>query len=450
MRRFPDGFLWGAAASAYQTEGAVGVDGRGTSVWDTFSHTPGRTRNGDTGDVACDHYHRYPEDVALLRRLGVGAYRFSTAWPRIFSHGRGAANAAGLAFYDRLVDALLGAGIAPWVCLHHWDLPQALEDAGGWRNRDVAYWFADYADAVMRRLGDRVRRVAPINEPNVVPWVAYDAGLHAPGARSRADTLAAVHHLNLAHGLAVQAVRAVDPAIRQGLIISLGPVHPARPDADHEAAAEMVDCLWRRVMCDPVMLGRYPPPLADALEPLVRAGDMAAISAPIDYFGLNHYNRMYAAPDPDRIFGVADVAPPPGTPTTATGWQIDPSALVEQLDDLRARYGDLPPIYITENGAAFDDVVGADGTVDDGDRIAFLDGYLDAVLDGIDRGFDVRGYFVWSLMDNFEWAEGYSKRFGLVRVDFDTLERTPKASFDHFARIIGRNAVAPVAARAAG
>ncbi len=442
MRRFPEGFVWGTAASAYQIEGAVRADGRGPSVWDTFSHTPGRTRGGDTGDVACDHYHRYPEDIALMQALGVGAYRFSAAWPRIFPDGRGRANEAGLAFYDRLVDALLAAGIDPWICLHHWDMPQALEDAGGWRNRDTAHRFADYGETVMRRLGDRVRHSAPINEPNVLPWVAYDAGVHAPGARSRGETLAAIHHINLAHGLCVQAVRSVDAAIRQGPIISLGPVHPARDDAAHERAAEWVDCLWRRVMCDPIMLGRYPELLAEELAPHIRSGDMELIGGRPDFFGLNHYNRMYAAPDPDRIFGVKDVPPPGDVPTTEMGWQIDPTALVEQLDDLKQRYGDMPPIYITENGAAFDDRVGRDGIVDDRDRVAFFSGYLNAVLDGIERGHDVRGYFVWSLMDNFEWAEGYAKKFGIVHVDFDTLKRTPKASFHHLARIIGDNTLA--------
>ena len=442
MRRFPDGFVWGTAASAYQIEGAVHADGRGTSVWDTFSHTPGRTRNGATGDVACDHYHRYPEDVALMRQLGVGAYRFSTAWPRVFPNGRGRPNQAGLAFYDRLVDALLGAGIDPWVCLHHWDMPQALEDAGGWRNRDTAYRFADYSQTVMQRLGDRVRHSAPINEPNVLPWVAYDMGVHAPGARSRAETLAAIHHINLAHGLCTQAIRAVDEDIRQGLIISLGPVHPADDGEEYERATEMVDCLWRRVMCDPIMLGRYPDILADDLAPFIQPGDMDLIGVKPDYFGMNHYNRMYAAPDPDRIFGAGDVPPPGDVPVTEMQWQIDPSAMVEQFEDLKHRYGELPPIYITENGAAFDDTVGPDGTVDDRDRVDYFSGYLNAVLDGIERGHDVRGYFVWSLMDNFEWAEGYEKKFGIVHVDFDNLERTPKASFRHLGRIIGENALA--------
>ncbi len=442
MRRFPDGFLWGTAASAYQIEGAVHADGRGTSVWDTFSHTPGLTRNGATGDVACDHYHRYPEDVALMQRLGVGAYRFSTAWPRIFPNGRGRPNQAGLAFYDRLVDALLGAGIDPWICLHHWDMPQALEDAGGWRNRDTAYRFADYSQTVMQRIGDRVRHSAPINEPNVLPWVAYDMGVHAPGARSRPETLAAIHHINLAHGLCTQAIRAVDEEIQQGLIISLGPVHPADDGEDYERAAEMVDSLWRRVMCDPIMLGRYPELLADDLAPFIQPGDMELIGQRPDYFGMNHYNRMYAAPDPDRIFGARDVPPPGDVPVTEMQWQIDPSAMVEQFEDLKQRYGDLPPIYITENGAAFDDKVGPDGAVDDQDRVDYFSGYLDAVLDGIERGHDVRGYFVWSLMDNFEWAEGYEKKFGIVHVDFDSLKRTPKASFRHLSRIIGENALA--------
>jgi beta-glucosidase len=438
-RDFPQGFLWGTAASAYQIEGAVRHDGRGESVWDRFSHTPGRIADGSTGDVACDHYHRYPEDIALMQRLGVGAYRFSTAWPRIQPEGRGNANQRGLAFYDRLVDGLLAAGITPWLCLHHWDLPQALEDIGGWRRRDIAYYFADYAALVARRLGDRVRQIAPINEPNVIPWVAYDMGAHAPGACSRRDTLAAIHHLNLAHGLAAQAVRAEDAGLEVGLIISLAPVHPARDDPAHREAAAMLDCLWRRVMADPIMLGRYPEPLAEDLAEQMRPGDLELIAARPAFFGLNHYNRLYAGPDPDRIFGVKDVAPPRGMPVTAMGWQIDPSALLEQLDDLKARYDPLPPVYITENGAAFDDQPDVTGRVEDRARIAFFQGYLGAVLDGIAAGHDIRGYFIWSLLDNFEWSYGYSMRFGIVRVDGQTMARTPKASYDFLRAVIGAN-----------
>ncbi|MEM7022437.1 MAG: GH1 family beta-glucosidase [Pseudomonadota bacterium] len=437
-------FIWGTASSAYQIEGAVDEDGRGRSIWDTFSHTLGRTENGDTGDTACDHYHRYREDVQLMVDLGVDAYRFSTAWPRIVPDGAGPANPKGLAFYDRLLDRLLEAGITPWLCLHHWDMPQPIEDVGGWRSRDTAFRFADYAEITLRHLGDRISHMAPINEPNVVPLVAYDEGQHAPGRRTRAETVAAIHHLNLAHGLAVAVCRPSAPAIKVGNIISLGPVHHLKPDDAHREAAAMLDCLWRRVMCDPIWLGRYPDPLAEEIAPHVRDGDLAQISAPLDYFGLNHYNRMYAEPSAAGLFGTRAAATPDGLPTTAVGWQIDPSALLEQLRDVRQRYGSMP-IYITENGAAFDDAVDQDGQIHDRDRIAFFDGYLGAVAQAIDEGLDVRGYFIWSLLDNYEWNKGYATRFGIVRVEYETLERRPKASFDHLKSLIANARRAAVA-----
>jgi len=441
MKTFPDGFLWGTAASAYQIEGAVDEDGRGKSVWDTFAHTPGRILNGDTGDVACDHYHRYEEDVALLKRLGVGAYRFSVAWPRVLPEGTGAINEPGLAFYDRLVDALLAAGIEPWCCLHHWDMPQAIEDRGGWRSRDCAQWFADYAAVVVERLSDRVKRYGTFNEPNVVPWVGYAMGVHAPGRRSRAETLAAMHHINLAHGRTVAAIRAIDPALEVGSIISKGPIAPALDDAAHREAAALLDVIWRRVMCDPLWLGRYPAPFAEEIAPLVEDGDMALISAPLDYFGLNHYNRSYAAPDPENPLGVSEAAPPAGTSLTSMGWEIDPAAFGEQLRDVRDRYGN-PPVYVTENGAAFPDATIVDGRVQDDDRIAFLQGYIGAMHDAIQDGCDVRGYFVWSFLDNFEWSLGYDLTFGLTSVTPGSLERVPKASFDWMRGTIAANAVA--------
>jgi len=440
MTRFPDGFLWGTATSAYQIEGAVDEDGRGPSVWDVFSATHGNVRNGDTGAIACDHYHRYPEDIALLSELGVKAYRFSVAWPRVLPEGTGSINPAGLEFYDRLVDAVLAAGIEPWVCLHHWDMPQAIEEQGGWRNRDTPSWFGDYSRVVIEQLKDRVKRFAPVNEPNVVPWVAYAIGAHAPGRRSRADCLAAMHHLNLAHGLTVAAVREAGADLKVGPIISLGPVVPARDDDAHRDAAVMLDCIWRRVMIDPIMLGRYPEPLAGEIAPLVQEGDLAVISAPNDFFGMNHYSRMYAAPDPDNPFGVGDVPPPAGVPTTSMGWQIDPEAFYEQLLEVRDRYGN-PELYVTENGAAFPDQADADGRVEDEDRVAFLDGYLRAMHRAIEAGCNVKGYFVWSFLDNFEWAEGYDLRFGLIRVEPDSLRRVPKRSFDFMRSVYRTNAL---------
>lgn len=440
METFPHDFVWGTAASAFQIEGAATTDGRGESVWDRFCRVPGAIADGSNGDVACDHYHRFGEDIALMGRLGAGAYRLSIAWPRVLPSGRGGPNEAGLAFYDRLIDAVLAAGIEPWICLHHWDMPQAIEERGGWRNRDTAYWFADYAHLVARRLGDRVRRFAPINEPSVLVWAGYNSGAHAPGQRPRADCLKAIHHINLAHGLAIERLRAVDPAFKCGTIVSLAPVVPARDDAAHRDAAVLVDCLRFRVMTDPVWLGHYPELLADELAPLIQAGDMALISQPLEFFGLNHYNRMYARPDPATSFGVSEAPPPAGAPVTDTGWQIDPAALLEQLREVRKRYGD-PEIYITENGAAFADRRDAVGVIDDQLRVRFLHGYLGAVAAALGEGIKVRGYFVWSLTDNFEWNQGYTKRFGLVYVDYQSRVRTPKRSFAYMQAVIGENAL---------
>ena len=444
MERFPDDFVWGTAASAFQIEGAAALDGRGESVWDRFCRVPGAIADGSNGDVACDHYHRFADDIGLMRRLGVGAYRLSIAWPRLLPAGRGAPNAAGLDFYDRLIDTVLAAGIEPWVCLHHWDMPQAIEDRGGWRNRDSAYWFADYAHLVARRFSDRVRRFAPINEPNVLIWVAYNIGIHAPGRQSRADCLRAIHHINLAHGLAIERLRGVDSSLACGNIISLGPVAPAKDDAAHEDAAALVDCLWRGVMTDPVRLGRYPDLLADEIEPLIEQGDMDLISQPLEFFGLNHYNRMYAQPNPATAFGVGEAPPPQaGVPVTDMGWQIDASAFLQQLRDVRDRYGD-PEIYVTENGAAFADRPDAAGVIDDRARVSFLNGYLGALAQAIAEGVKVRGYFVWTLLDNFEWDQGYEKRFGLVYVDYRNLARTPKSSFSYMQAVIGENALVPI------
>ncbi len=438
MKRFPEGFLWGASASSYQIEGAVGEDGRGPSIWDTFSAVPGNVVNGDTGEIACDHYHRYPEDVALLKRMGARAYRFSVAWPRIQPDGTGPANPQGLAFYDRLVDALLEAGIEPWMCLYHWDLPQALEDRGGWRNRDSAAWFGDYAQIVMSHLSDRVRHVVPTNEPNVVVLVGYIMGAHAPGRRSRQDAVAAIHHLNLAHGEAVAAARSIDPGLQVGPVVSMAPVVPAADDPHHADAAQTWNGLWNRAFTDPMLSGQYPPLLTEEIAPFVQDGDLERISAKTDFFGLNHYCRMYAAPDPDSPFGVGMGPTPPGLPLTDMGWEIDPEAFHAQLVELRDRYGN-PPVYVTENGAAFPDPADADGRVLDDDRVAFFEGYLSAMHRAIEEGCAVRGYFVWSFLDNFEWAEGYDKRFGVIRVQPGSLDRVPKKSFDYLTGVYAAN-----------
>ncbi|TYB63159.1 beta-glucosidase [Nonomuraea sp. PA05] len=433
-------FLWGTATAAYQIEGATGEDGRGASVWDTFSHEPGRTKGGQTGDVACDHYHRWPEDVALMAGLGVNAYRFSIAWPRVLPQGSGQVNAPGLDFYDRLVDALLAAGIQPVPTLFHWDLPQALEERGGWLDRDVCALFADYAAVVAGRLADRVPLWITLNEPFVHMAYGYAMGLHAPGRTLMTGALPAAHHQLLAHGLAVQALRSAG-ARQVALTNNCTPVWPASREEPDVRAADAYDVLHNRLFNDPVLRGEYPDLSAytPALD-FVRDGDLKTIAAPLDALGVNYYNpTRIAAPTGDGLpFDDAGVT---GFPTTAFGWPVVPDGLRELLTGLKARYGAaLPPILITENGCSQEDVPAADGTIDDAARVDFLDRHIAAMRRAMAEGVDVRGYFVWSLLDNFEWAEGYDQRFGLVHVDFETQRRTPKRSYHWFAEFLkGQN-----------
>ncbi|GGS59184.1 beta-glucosidase [Planobispora rosea] len=432
-------FLWGTATASYQIEGGVAEDGRGPSIWDTFAHEPGRVRDGHTGDVACDHYHRWPEDIALMADLGVGSYRFSIAWPRIQPGGRGPVNQAGLDFYDRLVDGLRDKGIVPAATLFHWDLPQALQDEGGWLARDTAARFADYAALVAERLADRVPMWITLNEPFVHMAFGYATGVHAPGLALLSDALPVAHHQLLGHGLAVAALRA--HGAEQVLITNnCTPVWPASADPADLAAAEAYDILHNRLFNDPVLLGSYPDLTAygTALD-CVRDGDLDLISAPLDGLGINYYNpTRIAAPTGDGLpFTDAGIT---GYPVTAFGWPVVPDGLRELLSGLKARYGAaLPPVYITENGCSQPDEPGPGGTVDDQDRIAYLDGHIEAVRQAVAEGVDVRGYYVWSLLDNFEWAEGYHQRFGLVHVDFATGERTPKASYHWFREHIARH-----------
>ncbi|MGQ9368999.1 GH1 family beta-glucosidase [Azospirillum sp. ST 5-10] len=440
--RFPDGFVWGCSTSAYQIEGAAAADGRGTSVWDSFSRTPGKVRNGDTGDVACDHYHRYREDVDLMGRAGMGAYRFSVAWPRVLPQGRGEVNAPGLDFYDRLVDALLERGIEPWPCLYHWDLPQALQDAGGWGNRDIAGWFADYAEVMAGRLGDRVVRWAMLNEPSVVAIFGHGTGGHAPGVTGRANCVAALHHQNLAQGTALRALRAAGGGRwRLGTVLSVQPSLPVGGRPENAEAAAMWDAVWNRSCLDPLFHGRYPERLEADVAPLLRAGDLEAIRQPVDWLGINYYSRMHQQPDPGGLFGTGFGPSPPGTPATAMGWPVEPDGLTEVLLDLRDRYGN-PPVVIAENGADYPDPAGPDGRAEDGERIAFLRAHLLAGHAALARGANLRGWLVWTLLDNFEWADGYSRHFGLVQVDRETLERRPKASYHWFAEVVRRNGLA--------
>jgi beta-glucosidase len=436
VARIPERFLWGVATAAYQIEGAVDEDGRGPSVWDTFCHAPGKIRDGHTGDVACDHYHRWREDVGLIAGLGAGAYRFSIAWPRIQPDGRGLVNAAGLDFYDRLVDALAERGVAACPTLFHWDLPQPLEDNGGWLDRDTAYRFADYAAVVAERIGDRARMWITLNEPYIVMALGYGLGMHAPGRTLLLGALPAAHHQLLGHGLAVAALRdhgAGEVAITN----AYSPTEPETDSAADVTAAAAYDTLMNRVFTDPVLLGRYPDLSAfpDADLSFVRDGDLKVISAPIDALGVNYYfpTRLRTLPDSPLPF---EMCAYPEAPATAFGWPVVPEGLHRLLGLLRDRYPGLPPIYVTENGCSYDDMPDAAGRVADPDRIAYLDGHIKAVRQAMDDGIDVRGYFVWSLLDNFEWSEGYHQRFGLVHVDYATQRRTPKSSYAWYRDLI--------------
>lgn len=434
MPKIPNDFLWGAATSAYQIEGAVTAGERGRSIWDSFAETPGRIRNGDTGAVACDHYHRFREDVALLRGAGLGAYRFSISWPRIQPTGAGEPNAAGLDFYDRLIDELLAARIQPWATLFHWDLPQVLQDAGGWLSRDTAHRFGEYAGIVADRLGDRLAGVMTLNEPWIVTHHGHLTAEHAPGLTLGADALLVGHEQLVAHGLAVQALRAAG-ARRVGIANAYSPAWPATPTDSDRLAALTFDMVANRFYTDPVLLGEYPVLLLDLLRDLapevlaeLRTDDLPTIAQPLDFLGVNYYLPLHVAVDPANPLRFS-TRPPTGFDTTGNGWPVVPKALTSLLTDLQAIYRQaLPPVLITENGYAQsgDDL---EDLLADAERIDYLQQHFDAVADAIGTGTEVAGYFVWSLLDNFEWAAGYSERFGLVHVDFDTQRRTPKDSY---------------------
>ncbi len=432
---FPADFAWGASTSSYQIEGAVEEDGRGPSIWDVFSHTPGRVKGGDTGDVACDHYHRWVEDVEWLARGGFNAYRFSTAWPRILPTGTGAIEQRGLDFYDRLVDGLIARGVTPWLCLYHWDLPLALQDKGGWLNRDIADRFADYGRIVARRLGDRVKHWAMFNEANIHAIFGYGMGGHAPGMSGLSNMLAAFHHQNLAQGRALTALRAERADLKLGTVLNVSPVRPSSGSEDDRRAVERFDAVWNGACLDPLFKGSYPKAVADEFAPLIAADDLKAIQQPVDFFGLNYYAPAWVMHAPQSLFGAWFGAVPPGTAFTDIGWPIDAGGLAETLMRLRDDCGN-PDIVVSENGACYNDVVAADGAVHDDARVAYLRAHIAAAGRALADGVKLRGYFAWSLLDNFEWAEGYSRRFGLIHVDFATLKRTPKASFNFMADAI--------------
>jgi beta-glucosidase len=435
----PTSFRWGVATSAYQIEGAAYEDGRTASIWDTYCRVPGAVHNGENGDVACDHYHRMPEDVALIHDLGVDTYRFSVAWPRVQPGGTGPVNPAGLAFYDRLVDELLGKGIDPWVTLYHWDLPQELEDAGGWPARDTAHRFADYAMLVFDRLSDRVRNWTTLNEPWCSAMLGYAWGRQAPGRQDFAAGIHAAHHLLLGHGLAAQRIRAAaTQPIDLGITLNMGHAEPATDSDADRAAARREDGLGIRLYLDPLVHGRYPEDVVEDLAARdvrlpVQDGDLEIISTPIDVLGVNYYSaHRFSGTDEQGRTTDDDGVPvsravPHGAPLTAMGWEIVPDGFTKLLVRLHEDYPGLP-LVITENGAAFDDRPDDTGFVADDDRTSYLAEHLRAVATAIGRGADVRGYFAWSLMDNFEWSYGYDKRFGIVRVNYETQERVPKQS----------------------
>ena len=446
---FPPGFLWGAATSAFQIEGSPLADGAGPSNWHLFAHTPGRIHGGDTGDLACDHYRRVDEDVALMGELGLQAYRFSIAWGRVQPTGRGRVNGPGLDFYERLVDRLLAAGIRPYPTLHHWDLPAALDEKGGWSNRDSAEWFADYAELVFRRLGDRVADWVTLNEPWVMVDGGYVHGVHPPGRSDLAGAPHAAHNLLRAHGGAVRRYRDLerrwraDDRGRIGLVVNIEPKVPASSAAADLAAARRADAYMNRQFIEPVFRGCYPAELAEVYGrhwPEFPAGDFALIGEPIDFLGLNYYTRAVTRHEPAAPPAGAATVRQPGAAYTALDWEVHPDSLRETLVWLQERCGDLP-IYITENGAAFDDPAptddGAGGPrLADRNRVDYYRAHLRAVAEAVALGVDVRGYFAWSLLDNFEWAWGYAKRFGIVHVDFATQRRTIKDSGRFYRRVI--------------
>lgn len=433
---FPQNFIWGAATASYQIEGAWNEDGKGESIWDRFSHTPGKVTGGDTGDTACDHYHRYKEDIELMRRLGLKAYRFSVSWPRVIPNGRGKINVQGLDFYDHLVDSLCAANLEPFLTLYHWDLPQALQDSGGWETRDTAHAFADYAALMVKRLGDRVKFWATFNEPAVVAFLGNLSGEHAPGFKDEGIAYRVAHNVMVAHGLGVQAIRSVNSNVRAGIVLNLWPFEPETESPEDAAAAETI---WKESethFLDPIFKGYYSPEAQEKAGhhlTTFKDGDMALIAQELDFWGLNFYSRHVVNSD-GKIVNV------PASEYTEMNWEVCAPSLHRLLVRLYHDYK-LPPLYITENGSAFQDEVSADGKIHDQRRLNYMKQHLIqtrlAMLDGV----DVQGYFAWSFLDNFEWAHGYTKRFGLVHVDYETQKRTVKDSGKWYAQVIGSNEV---------
>jgi beta-glucosidase len=441
--KFPDGFHWGTATASYQIEGACREDGKGESVWDRFTHTDGKIRTGDTGDVACDSYHRYPEDIALMREMNLNSYRFSIAWPRIQPEGSSNTNAKGIDYYERLVDALLEAGIRPFPTLYHWDLPQALEDAGGWPNRDTAGRFTDYAQTVVRALGDRVPSWMIFNEPQIFTLMGYGIGIHAPGRRDLDAYLRATHSVNLAQGDAFRAMKAERAGLRIGTAFSMSACEPAGDSEADAAAAERWHQWTNCWFLETALRGRYPDAFPEGVPEErmgVREGDMERVRAPLDFLGINLYTRSQVAHREGGLLGLEahHVSTDEGVPRTDFGWEIWPDALHDILVRITRDY-DRPVLEVTENGCSFADGPDAKGVVNDTRRIDFYRGYLAAVARAIEAGADVRGYHAWTLLDNFEWAEGYDQRFGLTYVDFPSADRTLKESGRWYGRVAAEN-----------
>ncbi|WP_329354391.1 GH1 family beta-glucosidase [Streptomyces anulatus] len=437
LNALPADFTWGVATAAYQIEGAVAEDGRSPSIWDTFSHTPGTIDGGDTGDVACDHYHRVPEDIGLIKQLGADAYRFSVAWPRVVPGGDGPVNKAGLDFYDRLVDGLLEAGVTPFATLYHWDLPQALQDRGGWTVRETSEHFAAYASHVVERLGDRVKDWATLNEPLCSAWIGHLEGRMAPGLTDLTAAVRASYHLHLGHGLAVRAIRAASSDARVGIVNNLSPIEPASTGEADLAAARRADGHINRWWLDPILGRGYPQDMVEeyGVELPVRPGDLETIAAPLDWLGLNYYFRQIVTADPDGTAPHAQQVPVPGARLTHMDWEVHAEGLEQLLLRLTGEYG-VQRIYVTENGSAYEDVVAADGSVHDPERVRYLEEHLAACARAVAKGAPLAGYFAWSLMDNFEWAYGYDKRFGLFHVDYATQRRTVKSSGRRYAELV--------------
>lgn len=437
LLKYPSNFFWGAATASYQIEGATDEDGRSESIWDRFSVTPGKVYNGESGAIACDHYHRWAEDIGIMQKLGLQAYRFSIAWPRVIPSGRGEINPKGLDFYDRLVDKLLEAGIAPYATLYHWDLPQTLQDAGGWANRETAYAYAEYVEAVVKRLGDRVKGWITHNEPWCAAFLGYKEGRQAPGLTDYRQSVAAAHHLLLSHGLAVPLIRQYAPQAEVGITLNLGVFQAATPGSADDEAVRQADCEQNRLFLDPIFKGRYPTDhklLNEMAATLVQPDDLKIIAAPIDFLGVNYYTRSVL--QVDRGTNEVREVPPAGVYTTM-GWEVYPEGLYKLLARLHQEY---PARYIiTENGASNDDVPDTNGQVVDDLRVSYLRKHFKQVHRAIDEGINVAGYFVWSLLDNFEWAYGYSKRFGLVYVDYNTQQRIIKQSGHWYSKVIQAN-----------